>query len=476
MGSVTAWAGDEVQRRLLLVLSFFSLLTVAAFVMPLLEQQATTRAQAWALTRGADLDWFAEMAALEGTDDSHGVLDCGARRHADLYREGVLVVDAQRRSVVSAGLALDAPGVPAALDAALRNQPSVAPTWITPFARDSVLLWQPVGTGHRANGAVLLLADPARAAADVALTWALVLCGALAAAVGFAALALLLARWVLRPIGVLARGVGAVAQGRAGEQIAVCAGPRELRELTESFNRMSAAVRAGAAEQQRLVADASHQIRNPLSALRLRVDGLDPHIAASGRATYDSTLGEIDRLERLLDGMLGLASAEAQSAAVAAGTAAPAHCNAAVVAAGRVDAWRLAAAASGVTLEGCFGDWESLELPVGWPDGDLEQVLDVLLDNAVRHTGRGSTVRVRWSSGLNGGTVAISDDGPGIAADDLARARQRFWQGASPGAAGGSGLGLAIADRLAHAHGGRLDLECAPSGGLLATVVLGPIQ
>lgn len=474
------------RRRLLLVLSLFSLLTVAAFVAPLLDQRATARAQVWTLTRSDDLDRFVALAALVagGDDTVRDDLDRGARRNAELYGEGVLVVDAQRRTVVSAGLEPGDPGVPAALDAALRNQPADAPARLTPFDRDPVLLWQPVGTGTRADGAVLLRADPSRAASDVAVTWVLVLAGALAAAAVFAAIALLLARWVLRPVGALARGVGAVAQGRAGEQITVSDGPVELRALAESFNRMSASVRAGAEEQRRLVADASHQIRNPLAALRLRADGLDPYVGPGGRAAYDSTLGEVDRLERLLDGMLGLASAEATASAVAAGAADPARCDAGLVAAGRVDAWRPAADAAGVMLDGRAGrldggpddatyDGVDDGVDVDWPDTDLEQVLDVLLDNAVRHTPAGTTVRVRWAGRPDGVTVSVADDGPGIAGTDLGRARERFWQGASPGAGGSSGLGLAIADRLAAAHGGRLDLGPAAGGGLLATLVLG---
>ncbi|WP_231974524.1 ATP-binding protein [Pseudonocardia sp. HH130630-07] len=97
----------------------------------------------------------------------------------------------------------------------------------------------------------------------------------------------------------------------------------------------------------------------------------------------------------------------------------------------------------------------------------------MLIDNAIRHTGRGTTVDVRWSPGP-GRTVVVTvaDDGPGLAVADRPRARQRFWQGGSPGAGGSSGLGLAIADRLVTARGGRLDLGPSPAGGLLVTLVL----
>ena len=455
------------RRRLLVVLSLFSLLTMTAFVVPLLDERATARAQVLTMSRAHDLDRFVALAALNAErDELCAELERSVRRHAELYGEGVLVVDALRRPVVWSGLSPDAPGVDAALNAALRNEPSAVPARLTPFDDEPVLMWQPVGTGSRADGAVLLQVDPSRAAADVTVAWSLVLLGALAAALAFAALALAVARWVLRPVDALAEGVGALAAGRAGEQIAVSEGPAELRELSESFNRMSASVRAGAEEQQRLVADASHQIRNPLAALRLRVDGLETHVDGDGRSAYDSTLNEVDRLERLLDGMLGLASAEATASAVAAGSDGGSRCDVGEVAAGRVDAWRPAADAAEVAL---LGDGEDA-LVTGWPAGDLEQVLDVLIDNAIRHTGPGTTVRVRWTGDADAIAVSVTDDGPGLTADDLASARQRFWQGRS---SGGSGLGLAIADRLVRARDGELTLGPAPRGGLLATVTLG---
>ena len=178
------------RRRLLLVLTVFSLLTVAAFVVPLLEQRAAVRAQTWTLSRADDLDRFVALAARA---DDRGALSSGARRHAELYGEGVLVVDAQRRPVVTAGLGPDDPGVADALDAALRTESPPRPARLTPFDTEPILLWRPVGTGDRAGGVVVISADPSRAAADVGRSWVLVLAGALAAALAFVGLALALA-------------------------------------------------------------------------------------------------------------------------------------------------------------------------------------------------------------------------------------------------------------------------------------------
>lgn len=440
------------RKRVLLVLSVFAILAVVGFGLPLLDNLAVGRTQQWVLVRTADLDRFARLA--EGDRE---VLAQAVDRHRGLYGEDVLVVDQSGRTVVSAGLTRSSPGVAAAVDAALRNLPVAYPQRLSPWSRAPVLLGRPVGTGTQAAGAVVVRADPSRAAADIGRAWLFVFLGALAAAAAFAALALALTRWVLRPVRALAGGVGAVAH------VPTAAGPSELRELTAAFNHMVDTVNESAAQQQRLVADASHQIRNPLAALRLRVDALDGHVDETGRGAYEKASAEVDRLEALLDGLLGLASADARATSVAAGTATGDRCDAAAVVADRVDAWGPLASAAEVTLV-TEGDPTA---PVAWPEADLAQVVDVLVDNAVRHTGVGTTVTVSCVRSEGTVTLTVADDGPGIAADDLSRAVQRFWR---TGDGGGSGLGLPIADRLVTAHGGVMRLTS--DNGLKVTVEL----
>jgi signal transduction histidine kinase len=311
---------------------------------------------------------------------------------------------------------------------------------------------------------VVLRASPSSAAADIAIAWLLVLVGALAAAVAFAALALVVARWVLRPVAELAGGVRAVAEGHPGAHVSPNAGPSELRELAAAFNRMSDVVSTSAEQQRRLVADTSHQLRNPLAALRLRVDTLDEHIEPAGRRTYRSTVTEVERLESLLDGMLDLASAESRATDLAAGDATAETADVAEVVAEQVELWVPVAERAGARIEAEAGP----PVEVACAASDLAQVLDVLLDNAVKYGG--TTVQVRWS--VDGGRVRlmVSDDGPGLPAEDLPRATQRFWRRST--ASRGSGLGLAIAERIASAHGGSLLLTAPPGGGLAVTLEL----
>jgi signal transduction histidine kinase len=461
-----------VRRRLLLVLSLFSLAAVAGFALPLLDSTSAERTQRFALVRAADLDRFAALAqqtvGATGTATGRDVLGQEVRTHALLYGEGVLVVDGDGTALVTAGLDAADPGVRGAVDAALRNQRAAGPERIGPLSVEPVLLSRPVGIGTGVGGAVVLRADPSAAAADVAAAWAVIAAGALGAAIAFAAVAYLVARWVLRPVAELSGGVRAVAEGRPGAHVSGHAGPAELRELAAAFNRMSDVVATSAEQQRRLVADASHQLRNPLAALRLRVDTLDPHVADPGRRTYASTLTEVERLEALLDGLLGLAAAESRATDLAARPAEPVRADVAAVVAQRTHLWAPTADAADVRIEitPC-----AQAVAACTPD-ELAQVLDVLLDNAVKYAGAGATVELSWSSGAGRVRLTVRDDGPGLSAAERAMATRRFWRGRGAGRRRGTGLGLSIAERLAAARGGALTVAAAPVRGLAVSVEL----
>ncbi len=456
------------RRRLLVVLSAFALAAVAGFAVPLLQSTAAGRTQEFVLTRAGDLDRFAALAQQATGPAGAGTLAQEVQAHHAVYGEGVAVVDRAGRPIVEAGLRADDPAVAAAVDAALRNQPAARPDGLRPWSADPILFARPIGTGTQVGGAVVLRAEPAAAAADIATAWAAVLLGALLAALACAALALLLARWVLRPIRELAAGVGEVAAGHPGAHVSPRAGPAELRELAAAFNRMSDAVATSAEEQRRLVADTSHQLRNPLAALRLRVDTLDPHVADAGRPTYRSTVVELDRLEALLDGLLDLASAESRATALAAEGRPDDHVELTAVVAERLDAWRLAALRAGVRLEATSPPGP---VEAACTASEVEQLLDVLLDNAVKYAGDGATAEISVRSGDGRARIEVRDDGPGLPADQLRQATRRYWR--APGsAARGSGLGLPIAERLVTARGGTLRVSSPPGAGLVVTIEL----
>ncbi|EWC64131.1 hypothetical protein UO65_0457 [Actinokineospora spheciospongiae] len=447
------------RRRLLLVLLAFSVLAVAGFAVPLLGSTAANRTGEFARSRTADLARFAtlaQQAVVEGSTDVLRAAEAEDRlraevlAHTAVFGDGVVVVDARRQVVVEAGMGATEPGVVAAVDAALRNQPRPAPDDLRPWSGGDLLFGQAVGTGNRVSGAVVLRSSVGPAVADITARWAVVLGAALAAAAACALLAVRLARWVLRPVAQLADGVHAVTAGRERAHVDVVAGPPELRGLAEGFNRMSDALAESAARQRALVADTSHQLRNPMTALRLRLDALTDTDPGGAHA---SVVAEVDRLQALLDGLLALASADSAATDLAA-AATDARCDAALVFADRLEAWHAAAADAGITLAGPAGLVAAL--PVRCAESELAQVLDVLLDNGIKYAGAGAAVR--WTGSVDADRVRlrVADDGPGVAGADLPRLTDRFWRS---GSGSGSGLGLAIAERLVTARGGRMTIH-----------------
>ncbi len=461
-------SGEQVRRRLLVVLLTFAAVAVTGFAWPLLTSTAAERTQRLLIDRTAALDHFAVLAQQAAASGDVAALSDEATAYAQLYREGVLILDERRRVIVAAGdINLNDARLRPLIDGALRNEPGQPLPPLRPWSAGEVVLTRPVGTGTRITGVVALRISVAAAAADLARSWTLILLGALAAAAGFVLLAMVLARWVLRPLARLERGVVAIAAGRQGTHVPGGGGPAELRTLTASFNRMSDALAAAANKERQLVADASHQLRNPMAALRLRVDSLAPSIAATAQAGYRSLAAEVERLESLLDGLLALASAD--RAATQLEPLAPAWCWPGAVVAAQLDAWRPTACVAQVRLVN--------ELPVEpaavtCAESELAQVLDVLLDNAIRYAGAGATVTLRAAEDPDVVRLIVADDGPGLSADERARATRRFWRAAKDGDGTGTGLGLAIAERLLASRTGTLQIEPNDPSGLVVHVIL----
>ncbi len=448
------------RRRLLLVLLLFSGAAVAAFAVPLLSSTAAERTQRFVLTRTGDLDRFAALAQQAETTGDKAALEDEVTAYVELYGEPVVVVDARRQPVAQAGLTADDPALARVLDAALRNQPASSVPTVMPWSSGDVVFARPVGTGTRVAGAVVLRASVDRAAADVTSRWLLVLGGALAAAVISILLVLAVARWLLKPLAELAIGVRAVAADERRAHVPGSSGPPEVRELSESFNRMSDAVTEAADQQRRLIADASHQLRNPMAALRLRMDTLSGQVKPEGLRAYAAGVAEIERLESLLDGLLALASAESAATEVAAGGREPELADVGAVAVDRAGFWQVP-----------LPETPALAVLVRCPESDLAQVLDVLLDNAVKY---GGAVRVSLGADRAAGVgwVEVHDDGPGLSEEELALARSRFWRGRS--GQPGTGLGLAIADQLVKARQGVLSLSSADGFTARVTLPLEP--
>ena len=275
-----------------------------------------------------------------------------------------------------------------------------------------------------------------------------------------------LARQVTKPLDDLERAAASLGRGDLETRAPVPEHPAEIRALAESLNRTAARLEELVSSQQTFVADASHQLRTPLAALRLRLENLEGELAgAPDVATEDvgGALTEVARLSRLVDGLLELARAERAAAATESIALAP-------VVDGRVEAWSALATERRVELVADV----AAALVVRSAPGRLDQVLDNLLANALEVAPAGSWVVASAAPVQDGVELVVSDAGPGMSPESRARAFDRFWRPSGADRDGGSGLGLAIVARLVTADGGSVELGESDAGGLAVHIRLQP--
>jgi len=248
--------------------------------------------------------------------------------------------------------------------------------------------------------------------------------------------------------------------------------PDEVRPLVQELNLLFGRVRTAFEAQQNFVADAAHELRTPLAALRLQAQSLDRADTPEARQVAVSRLtAGIDRATRLVEQLLILARQEATAAEGMAAKTRPVD----LADLARRTAADLAgvAAAKGVDLGLQQADPASVD---GQPDA-LQILLRNLVDNAVKYTPGGGTVDISVLSGAGTVAVQVEDSGPGIPPDERERVFDRFYRVAGSEAAG-SGLGLAIIKAIAERHGAVLTLGSSERlGGLMATVTFKtPVQ
>ncbi|MBI2684295.1 MAG: HAMP domain-containing protein [Actinobacteria bacterium] len=317
----------------------------------------------------------------------------------------------------------------------------------------------PVASGGRVLGVVRVSFPTAAIDRRVRRYWLILAAVAAVILATAAAVGYVLARWVVQPIADLGRVTAMAADGKLDALADEDDGPPEVRRLARSYNQMVARLDDLLRSQVAFVADASHQLRTPLTALRLRLENLERQVDASGRTGLDGALAEVTRLTGLVNGLLALARSESQSR----------HPEA-VHLAGLVDrrkqAWDALAAEHGVTIA-----LDVVGEPVAWATPSaLEQVLDNLISNSLTVSPVGGRVTLAAADVDAGSTsLRVIDEGPGMTPEDRVQAFDRFWRGrATPG----FGLGLAIVQRLVSADSGSVTLADAQGGGLEAIVLL----
>lgn len=267
-----------------------------------------------------------------------------------------------------------------------------------------------------------------------------------------------LSRRISLPVGRVAEAAGHIAAGDLGARVEVTA-PGELGDLARSFNQMAAALQHSDELRRSMTADVAHDLRTPLSVIRGKLEGILDGIYPATEAHILPVLEETEVLTQLVEDLQLLALAEARQLHLErrpvdiGGLLRDAQVNFTPLAQDR-----------GITVV--------LDLDRGvprvWVDRQrISQVLGNLITNALRHTPAGGVVTLSATAGDDWLTVAVSDTGVGISAQDTPYVFERFWRGEKSRSreTGGSGLGLAIAKELVALHGGTIAAESRPGQG-----------
>jgi signal transduction histidine kinase len=454
------------RTRLLVILMVLKGAVVIGLGVPLAISDARAGQGQFFTSRLTDTVSFASLAARPLSERDPSGLTAELARYDSANGVTVMVLDRDRNVVTTSrqGASTLNAAVAERVQHALLNRHSEPYPLLMPWDEEPMVLAEPVLVDGRVLGAVVTISptDQLRSS-ELQLWWILVAAGVLA--MGLAALAALpIVRWVMRPVRRLDEGTGRVAAavlaGAPPDPVADGTGPPELRRLSESFDRMAETVTHAYAAQRAFVTDASHQLRNPLTALRLRLSNLEGHVGSDGSPEHIAALEEAERLSTLLDGLLALARAERTLPLTVLDVDADVE--------DRVEAWRPLAEHTGLRLVR-DGD-RGLKAVASARANEI--MLDAVLDNAIKFSPPGGVITVCTSATQSEVEIAVQDSGPGLALDELERATGRFWRSPAQSNIEGSGLGLAIAARTVELAGGRLRLERPPDGGLRVVALL----
>jgi len=277
-------------------------------------------------------------------------------------------------------------------------------------------------------------------------------------ALGFALLvAALLSRTITRPLRDLVAGVRRFAGGDYGTRVPL-AGPSEVAEMGTAFNEMASEIQRSRGSEQAFLADISHELRTPLTSIQGFAQAIVEGEARGDAVAHVAEIihREARRLVRMVEGLLQVARLESGAQTMSREEIAPARLLESAMAALEVQAKE-----AGVSFDVAGAD--VLPSLRGDPD-KLAQLFLNVLDNAVKHSPRGTTVHVRGSRDNGAILIRVRDAGSGLPQGAQTRLFQRFYRGDNA-QRDGAGLGLAIAQAIAQAHGGSIRASNVDGGG-----------
>jgi signal transduction histidine kinase len=432
-------------------------LAVVAAV-PLANYIATSASRTLFLSRSNDADWFATMAESPLQSGDIANLRELAVRYQELYNTPVFVVDVDRRVVATSrsGVDVDEPDLTLALDSTLAGRLPAEPPALWPWRTGEMVVARPVVNNGRVLGAAVLRV-PTEKARDQVQRGLLLLLGGLLISIGaiVAGIVRPITRWVLRPLKDLDNATHQITRGALDTRVSTDGRAPELRRLGDSFNSMALSLHQARQREREFVADASHQLRTPLTSARIHIEGLS-RLSPTARFA----LSDIDRLGRIVQRLSRLAGSD-RPGMDAEGNEEPLDLAQAVKE--RLVGWKAVYAA------------DDLELVIGQmvpggvaPELEVDDILDVLLDNASKYGA--PPVEVTVTRDGTEVVLSIRDHGLGLGSRDLKKVGERFWRSAHHREMPGTGLGLAIVRSEAARVGGRVVARPPIGGGLVIEV------
>ncbi|MCB5163746.1 HAMP domain-containing histidine kinase [Streptomyces bambusae] len=458
------------RTRLLPLLVVLMAGVLIAFGFPLAVSMAAAEQQRVVVDRIDDTARFAALAQFVsdaassgavGADERRTTLQFELARYHDLYgiRAGVFTrTDATMARAPGWWSLPDEGQGRRAFEEALAGRRSHDPPQVWPWEQSWLVVASPVVLDGDVVAVVVTESPTGQMRSRILRGWLIVGAGLAAAMLLAFAAALRLTSWVLRPVRILDAATHDIATGQLNSRVAASGGPPELQRLAHSFNEMADHVEEVLEQQRAFVADASHQLRNPLAALLLRIELLALELP-EGNEEIASVRTEGKRLAQVLDDLLDLALAE--HAAAEKGLV-----DIGALVGERVTAWRPYAEEKGVRLT------EAGQAAVTcWADPiALSSALDAVIDNALKFTPAGEEVTVTTTAGTGVATVVVADRGPGLTDEELERIGDRFWRSGRHQNIKGSGLGLSISRALLAKSAGTLSYETNPPHGLRVTL------
>jgi signal transduction histidine kinase len=452
----------RLRSRLVLTFAYILLTVIVAFTIPLavnLSRRAETELSTDTLVTAQTL---AAYIGAENIGDPAALQRIASGAPPEIER--VVILD--RRGIVL----YDSSGKDVGKDYANGKRPEVTSALAgTPYAyvryssdvgHDIMVAGAPI-IDERLVGAIRLTRNAADLRAAERRTFAgLVVIGAAALFAGIL-IAFGLAGSLARPIQRLAGTARRLGRGDLSARAGDVQGAAEVQDLAGSFDEMADRLERTVIAQREFVANASHQLRTPLTGMKLRLESatdapLDPDV----RRQLEAAERELDRLSEIVNRLLAMAREIEEGA--------PTHVDLADAAERAVARWADRAGRAGASIQVETGSALAQANPT-----DVDQMLDNVIDNAISYAP--GPIEIRTGSGDGRAWISVLDHGPGIPPAERERVLERFYRGRTGGAAG-SGLGLAIARDLAAKWGGDVVVGAPLTGeGTLVQIRLVPV-